>query len=111
VRSFAVWAQGLRRAIVDRNDLVFITLDKTSVERLVPRWFGNVLCVPRAGLGAAAVYERISRRDTHGHLTLVGLVTPTPGLQQFLPQMLLPKDANLSAAERIALASVQFPLE
>jgi len=110
VRSFAVWAQGLRRTIVDRTDLVFITLDKTSVERLVPRWFGNVLRVPRAGPGAAAVYERISRRDTHGHLTLVGLVTPTPGLQQFLPQMLLPKDANLSVAERTALASVRFPL-
>ena len=108
---FAVWAQWLRNSLAADNDLVFINLDETSVERLVPHRFGNVVRVPREGAGAAAVYERISRRDTHGHLTLVGLVTATAELQQYLPQLLLPKDANLSVAERAAFAAVPAPLE
>jgi len=77
----------------------------------MPHRFGNVVRVPREGPGAASVYERISRRDTHGHLTLVGLVTSTVELQQYLPQLLLPKDANLSVAERAAFAAVPAPLE
>ena len=93
------------------NDLVFINLDETSVERLVPHRFGNVVRVPREGPGAAAVYERISRRDTHGHLTLVGLVTATAEIQQYLLQFLLLKDANSSVAERAAFAAVPAPLE
>ena len=83
------------------NDVVFINLDEISVERLVPHRFRNVVRVPREGPGAAAVYERISRRDTRGHLTLVGLVTATAELQQYLPQLLLPKDANLSLARSV----------
>ena len=106
MHGFAGWAQWLRHSVAADNDLVFMNLDETSVERLVPHRFGNVVRVPREGPGAGAVYERISRRDTHGHLTLVGLATATAGLQQHLPQSLLPKDASLSVAERTAFENV-----
>ena len=106
-----MWAQWLRRSLAADNDLVFINLDETFVERLAPHRFGNVVRVPREGPGAAAVYERISGRGAHGHLTLVGFVTAAAEFQQYLPQLFLPKDANLSVAERAAFASVPAPLE
>ena len=110
VAIFAQWAQWLREDVLRGGDVVYINLDETSVERLSPHRRGHVLSIPRAGASASLVHERISRAETHGHLTLVALICSDPALQPALPQIFLTKDARLTVAERAAFRALPAPL-
>ncbi len=58
-----------------------VNLDETAVERLVPHRRGHVLPAPPDRAAVAGLYERIARRASHGHVTLVGVVASDPALQ------------------------------
>jgi hypothetical protein len=55
-------------------------------------------------------YERIARRETHGHLTLVALLCADAAMQRYLPQMLLTKDGGLLSTEKNALRRLEPPV-
>ena len=110
VEIFALWAQWLRADVLRGGNVVYINLDETSVERLSPHRRGHVLSIPRAGVSASLVHERISRAESHGHLTLVALICSDPTLQPLLPQIFLTKDAKLTVAERVAFRALPAPL-
>ncbi len=87
-----------------------VNLDETSLERLIPHRRGHVLPVGSRGQASSHLYERIARRDSHGHVTLVAVVCGEPGLQAHMPQLVLTRDAALTVAERAALRDLRPPL-
>ena len=89
--------------------MCLVNLDETSVSFAESRRCGNVVRARRGSL-TSLFYERISRRETHGHLTLVGLLSADPEWQGFMPQLLLTKDKSLSVAEKAALGRLQRPV-
>jgi len=50
--------------------VVYVNVDETALERAVARRFGNVVNLPQECPVARGFYERIPRRDSHGHVTL-----------------------------------------
>ena len=86
-----------------------LNIDETAVERLIPHRQGNCLVFRPLSVAAGQVYERIARRDSHGHVTLMGCMSSEPDLQQFLPQFLLANDAKLSRAEKVRLRVLSPP--
>jgi hypothetical protein len=101
------WVQWLRHVVLADREVVMINLDETSIERVIPHRRGHVLA---QGSGQPQWYERIPRRDSHGHSTLVACVADDAALQRHLPQFVLTKDAALSRAEREKLAGLPAPL-
>ena len=110
VTTFLGWAQWLQVAALEVGRTVVVNIDETAVERVVPNRYGNVVRLSRDTRSAALVYERITRRESHGHVTLVAAVTNDATLQPHLPQVILPKDASLTQAERASLAALAPPL-
>ena len=110
VEIFAVWTQWLRERALLGTDVLYVNLDETSVERLSPHRRGHVVSLDARGAAASLVHERITRQETHGHLTLVALMCSDPAVQPLLPQILLTKDDRLNRAERNALRALPEPL-
>jgi len=86
-----------------------LSIDETAVERLIPHRQGNCMVVRPLSAAAAQVYERIARRDSHGHVTLMGCVCSLPELQPSIPQFVLANDAKLSRAEKVRLRALLAP--
>jgi hypothetical protein len=87
-----------------------VNMDETAVERLIPHRQGNSMVFRPMSVAAGHVYERIARRDSHGHVTLMGCVSSVPELQIVLPQFILANDARISRAEALKLRSLRAPL-
>ena len=87
-----------------------VNMDETAVERLIPHRQGNSVVFRPMSVAAGHVYERIARRDSHGHVTLMGCVSSVPELQPTLPQFILANDAKISRAEALKLRSLRAPL-
>ena len=100
------WSCWLRQRVLQGRPACLLNLDETSVSFAEARRCGNVVRV-RKGFLNTLFYERITRRETHGHLTLVGLLSAVPEWQGFMPQLLLTKDGSLTVAEKAALQRLQ----
>ena len=87
-----------------------MNVDETALERVVPRRFGNVINLPQERPVTRAFYERIPRRDSHGHVTLVAAVSHPEDLQPTLPQIILTRDDGLTAREKARLQALAPPL-
>jgi hypothetical protein len=92
------------------DDVVMVNMDETAVESLIPHRQGNSVVFRPMSVAAGHVYERIARRDSHGHVTLMGCVSSVPELQPVLPQFILANDARISRAEALKLRSLRAPL-
>ena len=86
-----------------------VNIDETALPRAIARRPGHVLRRPR-GETAAKLFERISRQDSHGHVTLLASLSSIPGLQHRMPHFLLTRDTTLSAAEKARLRALPPPL-
>ena len=71
---------------------------------------GTVVRAARGSAPAAAMRERMGRRDTHGHVALVATISSDSALQSVMPQLVLAKDTALSAAERARLQALRAPM-
>ena len=109
VQAFLRWSQWLARIAFVDEDVVMLNIDETAVERLIPHRQGNSIVFRPLSVAAAQVYERIARRDSHGHVTLMGCVSSVPELQQWLPQFVLANDGKLSRAEKMRLRALLAP--
>lgn len=87
-----------------------INIDETAVERQIPRRAGTVIRMHGSQETDHAIHERVTRRETHGHLTLIGAICSDPALQRHLPQLVLPRDASLTRAEKARLEAMAPPL-
>ena len=105
--TFLQWAQWLKQSVFAGSEVVIVNLDETSIERTIPRMRGHVL--RQQGRGASW-HERIARRESHGHLTLVACIVDDVELQRSTPQLLLTKDDALSLAEKDLLRALQPPV-
>ena len=102
------WTRWLRQQ-VPADTTVVLNFDETALERQIARRHGAVLGVGRAWQDLA-MHERAGRRETHGHLTLAAAVCADATLQPHLPQLLLPKDATLTRAEKARLEALAPPV-
>ncbi len=109
--AFLQWTQWLFLRALAGAPCVVVNVDETAVERLVPHRRGHVLPSQPDRAAVAGLYERIARRDSHGHVTLVGAVASDPALQSHLPQLVLARDGTLSVAERTRLRALRAPLQ
>ena len=93
VQIYFNWARWLQEHVLAGRNVVLVNMDETSISFAEARRAGHVANLPR-GRAEAAVYERIGRRETHGHMTLVAFLARDPELRPLLPQVLLTKDAS-----------------
>ncbi len=109
MRTLFCWTNWLLQDVLRGKPVVFVNLDETAVSFAIARRAGNVVKCPRGG-ARDIHYERIARRESHGHLTLVANITSTSALQKHLPQILLTRDESLSVAEQRLLRALPPPL-
>ena len=105
--TFLQWAQAICGDACRRGaELVVVNLDETAVSRVVAHRRGHVVLRRCTEAGGASQYERISRKESHGHITVMGAVCSDAALQPLLTQWFLPKDAQLTRAEKTVLAAM-----
>ncbi len=107
---FLQWTQWLHCSALAGAPVVVINVDETAVERLVPHRRGHVLSASAHSVVTGRLYERIARRDSHGHVTLVGVACEDEGLQPHMPQLILAKAASLTRVEADRLRRLEAPL-
>jgi len=105
-----IWSHWLFHHALPLGACVVLNLDETAVPYQMTGFHGNVIRAAGNSRAAALLYERVPRRDTRGHLTLVSVISADPALQAHLPQFLLPKDAALSTAQKHMLANLAPPV-
>ena len=110
VQAFLRWSEWLVRTAFAEDEVVLLNIDETAVERLIPHRQGNCLVFRPLSAAAAQVYERIARRDSHGHVTLMGCVCSNAELQPLLPQFVLANDGKLSRVEKVTLRALSAPM-
>ena len=103
------WSAWLHQSVLRDRPVCLLNLDETSVSFAEARRSGNVVMASKGTL-KALFYERIARRETHGHLTLVALLCADASMQPHVPQLLLTKDVGLLVAEKAALRRLQPPV-
>jgi len=87
-----------------------VTLNETSVSRVVAHRTGHVVLRRCPETNGAGQYECISRKESLGHITVMGAVCTDAAPQPSRTQWSLPKDAQLTRAERAVLAAMVPPL-
>ena len=108
---FLQWTQWIREEALLGQNVVWVNMDETAVPRLVPHRRGYVSAKRSSEAQPADDFERIARRESHSHMTVIGLITQDAGLQRYLPQFFLPKEASTTRAEKALLASMSPPLQ
>ena len=109
--TFLQWSQAICGDAGRRGRAVLVVnLDETAVARVVAHRRGHVVVRRCPEASSAGHYERISRRESHGHITVMGAVCSDATLQPLLTQWLLPKDAQMTRAEKAVLAALAPPL-
>ena len=84
---------------------VIVNVDETPVARAQARRLGWVArCASRR-----RAYERLGRKHTHSHLTLIATVRSHPDLQARMPQMLL-AGKGFTLSERRLLGQLPRPI-
>ena len=90
---------------------VVLNLEETAIERVIPHRRGHVLSSSSRGGARDQMHERITRGESHGHLTLVACVAADADLQRRCPQFVLTKDASLTARERARMSALASPIQ
>lgn len=102
------WTTRLFDRVLRGREHIVINMDETALPRLITRRAGNVAAV-QSGASRAQLFERVSRQESHGHVTLVACIASAAALQRYLPQLLLTKDSRLSALETETLRGLREP--
>lgn len=105
-----MWAQWLRLSVCSQEHVVVVNIDETAMAQLVQHRRGHVFRRPAGDEVELDAFERIGRRESHGHLTLVAAVTSEPLLQPVLEQWILPKDTTLTRVEKARFSELRAPL-
>ena len=110
VYAFLLWTQWLFGYALPLRHTVVLNLDETAVPYQLTGLYGNVVPVRARSAASSLLYERVSRRSTRGHLTVVSVISADATLQRYVPQFILPKDASLSNMEKGMLLELPSPI-
>ena len=105
---FLLWAHRIYQQGCQEHNSVWLSLDETALAIHVANRLGNVLRLPYRRDHRLAAAATLGER--RAHCTLLAAVTTHPGLQQHLPQFLLPNTTGkkrLWAAAQAANAHVE----